>query len=112
MAQQPNGAGANNAAALNGSLMPSAGHYADMQTLMQSMEQLSGWLQQNREEFAGVQERLALVERRGLRSIDAEAAAQEEGEEAAQSKSDAHCMNSNLRCAFFLSPFAIPTVSC
>jgi len=65
----PNGAG--NAAmyaatgALNG--MPAAGHYSDMQTLMQNMENLSGWLQQNREEFYRVQEGLEMVERRSVR---------------------------------------------
>jgi hypothetical protein len=53
--QQQNGAG--------GVIMPSAGHYADMQMLMSSMETLSGWLQQNREEWAGLQEGLARVER-------------------------------------------------
>lgn len=64
----PNGAG--NAAmyaatgALNG--MPAAGHYSDMQTLMQNMENLSGWLQQNREDFYRVQEGLELVERRSV----------------------------------------------
>ncbi|TKA72351.1 hypothetical protein B0A55_06763 [Friedmanniomyces simplex] len=68
MAQPPAGNGSNgslysNGAAVNGSIMPSAGHYADMQTLMQSMETLSGWLQQNREEWASLQEGLARVER-------------------------------------------------
>lgn len=64
----PNGAG--NAAmyaatgALNG--MPAAGHYSDMQTLMQNMETLSGWLQQNREDFFRVQEGLEMVERRSV----------------------------------------------
>lgn len=64
----PNGAG--NAAmyaatgALNG--MPAAGHYSDMQTLMQNMEQLSGFLQQNREDFYRVQEGLEMVERRSV----------------------------------------------
>nr|POE75581.1 hypothetical protein CFP56_53693 [Quercus suber] len=48
---------------MNGSVMPSAGHYADMQTLMQNMENLSGWLQQNREEWLQVQDGLARVER-------------------------------------------------
>jgi len=46
----------------NASVMPPAGHYADMQTIMQNMETLSGWLQQNREEWAGLQESLARVE--------------------------------------------------
>lgn len=50
---------------LNG--MPSAGHYSDMQTLMQNMETLSGWLQQNREDFLSVQEGLEQVERRNAR---------------------------------------------
>lgn len=49
---------------LNG--MPSAGHYSDMQTLMQNMETLSGWLQQNREDFLSVQEGLEQVERRNV----------------------------------------------
>ncbi|KAK1044814.1 hypothetical protein LTR33_015260, partial [Friedmanniomyces endolithicus] len=70
MTQPPagNGNGTNgnmytNGAAVNGVILPSAGHYADMQTLMQSMETLSGWLQQNREEWASLQEGLAKVER-------------------------------------------------
>ncbi|KAK0839335.1 hypothetical protein LTR03_011331 [Friedmanniomyces endolithicus] len=70
MTQPPagNGNGTNgnmytNGAAVNGVILPSAGHYADMQTLMQSMETLSGWLQQNREEGASLQEGLARVER-------------------------------------------------
>lgn len=46
--------------------MPAAGHYSDMQTLMQNMETLSGWLQQNREDFIRVQEGLDLVERRNV----------------------------------------------
>lgn len=48
---------------VNGVIMPSAGHYPDMQTLMQNMETLSGWLQQNREEWEQVQEGLGRVER-------------------------------------------------
>lgn len=44
-------------------VMPSAGHYADMQTLMQNMEALSGWLAQNRNEWEQVQDGLARVER-------------------------------------------------
>ncbi|KAF2171990.1 hypothetical protein M409DRAFT_18221 [Zasmidium cellare ATCC 36951] len=48
---------------MNGSIMPSAGHYSDMQTLMQNMESLSGWLEQNRQEWAQVQEGIARVER-------------------------------------------------
>ncbi|KAK1819911.1 hypothetical protein LTR12_005633 [Friedmanniomyces endolithicus] len=70
MTQPPagNGNGTNgnmytNGTAVNGVILPSAGHYADMQTLMQSMETLSGWLQQNREEWASLQEGLARVER-------------------------------------------------
>lgn len=43
--------------------MPAAGHYQDMQTMMQQMETLSGWLQQNREEWNQLQESLARVER-------------------------------------------------
>lgn len=46
--------------------MPSAGHYSDMQTLMQNMETLSGWLQQNREDFLSVQDGLEQVERRNV----------------------------------------------
>ena len=49
--------------------MPSAGHYSDMQTLMQNMETLSGWLQQNREAFSRVQEGLERVERASVRSL-------------------------------------------
>ncbi|CAK4032852.1 Hypothetical predicted protein [Lecanosticta acicola] len=65
MANQ-NGLGAQNAAlysGMNGSIMPSAGHYSDMQTLMQNMESLSGWLEQNRQEWAQVQDGIARVER-------------------------------------------------
>ena len=65
MANQ-NGLGAQNAAmysGMNGSIMPSAGHYSDMQTLMQNMEHLSGWLEQNRQEWSLVQDGLARVER-------------------------------------------------
>lgn len=62
MANQ-NGLGAQNAAMMNGNIMPSAGHYSDMQTLMQNMESLSGWLEQNRQEWAQVQEGIARVER-------------------------------------------------
>ena len=51
------------AGAVNGSIMPSAGHFADMQTLMQNMETLSGWLQQNREEWMGLRDGLERVER-------------------------------------------------
>ena len=54
----------NSAGGLNG--MPSAGHYSDMQTLMQNMETLSGWLQQNREDFISVQDGLEQVERRNV----------------------------------------------
>ncbi|KAK4896095.1 hypothetical protein LTR27_005952 [Elasticomyces elasticus] len=53
----------NGQANMNGNILPSAGHYADMQTLMASMETLSGWLQQNREEWAQLQEGLGRVER-------------------------------------------------
>lgn len=69
MAQQ-NGLSAQNAAmyGMNGNIMPSAGHYSDMQLLMQNMEQLSGWLQQNREEWSAVQEGLARVERLQVRA--------------------------------------------
>lgn len=48
---------------MNGSIMPSAGHYSDMQTLMQNMESLSGWLEQNRQDWGQVQEGIARVER-------------------------------------------------
>ena len=60
------GGGAGNAAyngMMNGSAMPPAGHYSDMQALMSSVESLSGWLQQNREEWNQIQEGLARVER-------------------------------------------------
>ena len=65
----PNGAG-NAYGALNGagavamgnSIIPSPGQYADMQMLMQNLEQLSGWLQQNREDWNNVQEGLARVQ--------------------------------------------------
>ena len=70
--QNSGNAGLYNAAAggLNG--MPSAGHYSDMQTLMQNMETLSGWLQQNREDFLSVQDGLEQVERRNVgRSLQA-----------------------------------------
>ena len=65
MANQ-NGIGGQNAAmygGMNGSMMPSAGHYSDMQNLMQNMESLSGWLEQNRQDWAQVQEGLARIER-------------------------------------------------
>lgn len=63
--QNAGNAGMYNAAGgLNG--MPSAGHYSDMQTLMQNMEALSGWLQQNREDFLSVQDGLEQVERRNV----------------------------------------------
>lgn len=63
--QNAGNAGLYNAAGgLNG--MPSAGHYSDMQTLMQNMETLSGWLQQNREDFLSVQDGLEQVERRNV----------------------------------------------
>lgn len=48
---------------MNGAVLPSAGQYADMQLLMQNMETLSGYMQQNREEWARVQEGLERVER-------------------------------------------------
>lgn len=69
MANQ-NGVGAQNAAmytGMNGGIMPSAGHYSDMQTLMQNMESLSGWLEQNRQEWAQVQDGIARVERLQVR---------------------------------------------
>jgi hypothetical protein len=63
--QNAGNAGLYNAAGgLNG--MPSAGHYSDMQTLMQNMETLSGWLQQNREDFLSVQDGLEQVERHNV----------------------------------------------
>ena len=64
------GVGAQNAAmytGMNGGIMPSAGHYSDMQTLMQNMESLSGWLEQNRQEWAQVQDGIARVERLQVR---------------------------------------------
>ncbi|KAK3068932.1 hypothetical protein LTR53_013110 [Teratosphaeriaceae sp. CCFEE 6253] len=56
------------AAVMNGNanVLPSGAHNADMQSLMQSMETLSGWLQQNREEWAGLQEGLLRMERMGM----------------------------------------------
>jgi hypothetical protein len=68
--QNAGNAGLYNAAGgLNG--MPSAGHYSDMQTLMQNMETLSGWLQQNREDFLSIQDGLEQVERRNVgRSLE------------------------------------------
>ena len=60
------GQNGNNAAmyaGINGAIVPSAGHFSDMQTLMQNMETLSGWLQQNREDWVQVQDGLARVER-------------------------------------------------
>lgn len=67
MANQ-NGLGAQNVySGMNGSIMPSAGHYSDMQTLMQNMESLSGWLEQNRQEWSQVQEGIARVERMQVR---------------------------------------------
>jgi len=64
----PNGTGAGANAGMytggmNGAIMPSAGHYSDMQTLMQNMETLAGWLQQNREDWNDVQHGLARVEK-------------------------------------------------
>ena len=61
-----NGIAGGNAAmynGMNGSVLPSAGQYADMQLLMQNMETLSGYMQQNREECLRVQEGLERVER-------------------------------------------------
>jgi len=43
-------------------IMPSAGHYADMQTLMQNLEALSGWLQQNREDSEWLMQNVRRVE--------------------------------------------------
>lgn len=43
-------------------IMPSAGHYADMQTLMQNLEALSGWLQQNREDSEWLTQNVRRVE--------------------------------------------------
>jgi len=80
--QNSGNAGLYNAAAggLNG--MPSAGHYSDMQTLMQNMETLSGWLQQNREDFLSVQDGLEQVERRNVgRSLEALNTGAVEGEQ-------------------------------
>lgn len=65
-----NGLGAQSAAmygGMNGAIMPSAGHYSDMQALMQNMENLSGWLEQNRQEWSAVQDGLARVERLQVR---------------------------------------------
>jgi len=79
--QNAGNAGLYNAAGgLNG--MPSAGHYSDMQTLMQNMETLSGWLQQNREDFLSVQDGLEQVERRNVgRSLEALNTGAVEGEQ-------------------------------
>lgn len=69
MANQ-NGVGGQNSAmytGMNGGIMPSAGHYSDMQTLMQNMESLSGWLEQNRQDWAQVQDGIARVERLQVR---------------------------------------------
>jgi len=55
------------AGGMNGSIMPSAGHYSDMQTLMHNMETLSGWLQQNRDDWNDIQNGLAKVERLQVR---------------------------------------------
>lgn len=57
------GGNANMYNGMNGAVLPSAGQYADMQMLMQNMETLSGYMQQNREEWARVQEGLERVER-------------------------------------------------
>lgn len=64
--QNAGNAGLYNASAGGLNSMPSAGHYSDMQTLMQNMETLSGWLQQNREDFLSVQDGLEQVERRNV----------------------------------------------
>lgn len=65
-------AGAGSAAmysGMNGSVLPSAGQYADMHLLMQNMETLSGYLQQNREDWFSVQEGLERVERMRVCSL-------------------------------------------
>lgn len=57
-----------NAAAVSAPALPNhAGHYADIQTLMQNLDLLSGWLQQNREDFDGLREALRHVEGMGGR---------------------------------------------
>ncbi|KAI5369745.1 hypothetical protein Slin15195_G006220 [Septoria linicola] len=64
MANQ-NNMGAQNAAmytGMNNGIMP-AGNFADLQHLMQGVENLSGWLEQNRQDWAQVQEGIAKVER-------------------------------------------------
>ncbi|KAK5128626.1 hypothetical protein LTR08_003960 [Meristemomyces frigidus] len=60
----PNGASAAAiySSGMHGSVMPAAGHPADMQTLMQNMDVLAGWLKQNRDEWGVVQEGLGRVE--------------------------------------------------
>lgn len=45
-----------------GPILPSGGQTSDLATLMQNMESLSGYLQQNREEWASVQDGIARVE--------------------------------------------------
>ncbi|WPH02570.1 Hypothetical protein R9X50_00543500 [Acrodontium crateriforme] len=54
---------------VNGNIMPSAGHYSDMQTLMQNMDTLSGWLEQNRQEWLSLQDTLARVEKQQGRPL-------------------------------------------
>lgn len=53
----------NNNSNTNNMNMPAAGHYSDMQALMQSMDTLASLLQQNRKDFQDVQEGLERVER-------------------------------------------------
>lgn len=47
---------------MNSQLLPSTGHHSDMQILTQNIESLSGWLQQNREDWIQIQEGLAKLE--------------------------------------------------
>ncbi|KAF2774442.1 hypothetical protein EJ03DRAFT_370515 [Teratosphaeria nubilosa] len=58
----PNGAGVNGAQQ-QGQIIPAAGHYADMQNLMEHMEALGKYLEKNREEWRAVEEGLGRVER-------------------------------------------------
>ncbi|KAK5115355.1 hypothetical protein LTR62_001555 [Meristemomyces frigidus] len=87
-----------NAGAMNGNHMPSAGHSADMQTLMQSMEALSGWLQQNREELGALQEGLYRVERAGALHADTNGTVNELREVmgALANNAEAHMVNGEL----------------
>ncbi|KAH9824478.1 SGF29 tudor-like domain, partial [Teratosphaeria destructans] len=81
MANQPNGPPLNNGpgpgaypnGVMNGAqqqqqgqIIPAAGHYADMQNLMEHMEALGKYLEKNREEWRAVEEGLGRVERQHM----------------------------------------------